>query len=65
MSLVQPKGKVYIKSLRAGEGNIKTVELLGIDELRLNWNQTEDSLNIDFTGIEIGINGYAIEVQFE
>jgi alpha-L-fucosidase len=65
MSLVPPKGKVYIKSLRAGEGDIKTVELLGSDELRLNWNQTEDSLNIDFTGIEIGINGYAIEVQFE
>jgi len=64
MSLVPAIGKVMIKSLKANVGNIQSIKLLG-SNVNLIWQQTEESLVIDFTRIETGRNGYAIEVLFE
>jgi alpha-L-fucosidase len=61
MSLVQPVGEVNIKSLNTSAGEIQGVKLLGSDET-LRWEQKSGSLMIDFTGVETGINGYAVEV---
>jgi alpha-L-fucosidase len=61
MSLVQPNGKVQVKSLKASVGDIQAVKLLG-SELSLNWIQTDNALELDFTNVETGINGYAVEV---
>lgn len=64
MSLVPAIGKVMIKSLNTSAGDIQSVKLLG-SKVNLIWQQTEESLVIDFTGIATGKNGYAIEALFE
>ena len=64
MSLVQPIGEIMIKSLKTSVGNIKSVKLLG-RSIHLNWKQTEEALVIDFTGINTGEHGYAIEALLE
>lgn len=61
MSLVQPKGKVSIKSLNAKAGDVVSVKLLGTKEA-LTWKQSLESLVVDFTNIETGENGYAVEI---
>nr|QTJ01950.1 GH29 fucosidase [uncultured bacterium] len=61
MSLVQAEGKVAIKSLNANAADIKSVKLLGTNEM-LSWQQTAESLELDFSEIKTSENGYAIEV---
>lgn len=64
MSLVQPNGKVNIKSLNASAGEIQSVKLLGSKQ-NLAWQQNAETLEVDFTDVqltEIDENGYAIEV---
>jgi len=61
MSLAQPKGKVIIKSLNASAADIQSIRLLGSNK-SLAWQQNSDALEIDFTNIEVGKNGYAVEV---
>lgn len=61
MSLVPAIGKVMIKSLNTNAGEIQSVKLLG-SEVDLSWQQTADSLVIDFTEIKTAENGYAIKV---
>lgn len=53
-----------IQSLKRSSGKISYVRLLGSDK-SMKWTQTAQALKIDFTGVETGANGYAIEVALE
>lgn len=64
MSLVNPKSKVRVLSLRASAGEVTSVKLLGSDEL-LVWGQSEDALQVDLSEINAGKNGYALEVTLK
>ncbi len=55
---------VGIQSFERSSGKISCVRLLGSDK-SMKWTQTAQALQIDFTGIETGTNGYAIEVALE
>ena len=61
MSLAQPKGNVAIKSLSDGAGDVQSVRLLGSSEA-LRWEQSPGALVIDFSGVQTGEHGYAVEV---
>ena len=63
MSLVPGKGGVQILSLKQSAGQITGVRLLGSDQ-QLKWEQTDKALEVDFTGVETGVNGYALKVIF-
>ena len=64
MSLAPATGMVRIQSLKRSSGKISYVRLLGSDK-SMKWTQTAQALKIDFTGVETGANGYAIEVALE
>lgn len=61
MCLAAPKGITRIQSLSTTVGSVAGVRLLGSD-VSLKWKQTEQALEVDFRGIEIGSNGYALEI---
>ena len=42
-------------------GEVLRVRLLGSDK-SLKWTQNDQALEIDFRGVETGVNGYAVEV---
>lgn len=62
MSLVPAHSTVRILSLKRSAGSVASVRLLGSD-VSLSWEQTEDALEINFSGVETGVNGYALEVS--
>ncbi|MEP2774807.1 MAG: alpha-L-fucosidase [Luteolibacter sp.] len=64
MSLAPEADGARILSLAKSAGRITKVRLLG-NEQELKWTQTEQALEVDFNGIEIGKNGYALEVTIE
>ncbi len=64
MSLTRATGTVRIESLKRSAGAIAKVRVLGNDR-KLKWNQTDEALEVDFTGVETGVHGYAVEVAFE
>ena len=64
MALTQPNGKVQVRSLARSAGEVSDVRLLGLKE-SLPWKQSEESLEVDFTGVTTGPNGYAVEVTLK
>ncbi|WP_417444070.1 alpha-L-fucosidase [Joostella sp.] len=63
ISLVNPKEKISIKSLKKDNGSIKSVRMLGTDKT-ISWEQTDSALEVDLNKIETNKNGYALEIQF-
>ncbi len=61
MSLVPGAGQVKILSLKRSAGKVTDLRLLGSHQ-RLTWTQNADALEIDFTGVKTGSNGYAVAV---
>lgn len=61
MSLAPAGDTVRILSLSSAAGKVVQVRLLG-SGLKLAWAQTGDALEIDFSGVPTGRNGYAVEV---
>ena len=64
MSLVSANGVVRILSLNESTGRITQLRLLGSDQ-QLKWEQTDEALEVDLTGVETGANGYALEAVFD
>ena len=64
MALTQPNGKVQVRSLARSSGEVSDVRLLGSNG-SLPWKQSEESLEVDFTGVTTGPNGYAVEVTLK
>ncbi|EMI43301.1 alpha-L-fucosidase [Rhodopirellula sp. SWK7] len=64
MSLVPGESVVRVLSLNQSTGRITQLRLLGSDQ-ELKWTQTNQALEIDFTGVETSENGYAIEAVLE
>lgn len=64
MALTPAVGTVRILSLNQSAGRAVKLRLLGTDQ-HLQWNQTAQALEIDFRGIETGVNGFAVEVTLE
>ena len=64
MSLVPATGTVQIQSLNRSAGAIASVHLPGNNQ-KLPWTQTDKALEIDFTGVETSVHGYAVEATFE
>ncbi len=64
ISLVKAEGQVQIKSLRQAAAKIETVGLLGNSE-KINWEQSDDCLNVDLSGMSTGDNGYVLEVTLK
>ncbi|MGJ8633006.1 MAG: alpha-L-fucosidase [Luteolibacter sp.] len=64
MSLAAPEGTSRILAMNAVAGKVTSVRLLGSDAA-LEWKQTEEALEIDFSGLEIGKHGFAVEVGWE
>lgn len=61
ISFVKPDSLVNIKSLKLANGTVEHVELLSSIE-QIQWKQNEEFLQVDFTGLNIGENGYVLEV---
>jgi alpha-L-fucosidase len=63
ISLVNPESQIEIKSLNLANGKIEKVRLLG-SLSKIKWEQTENELKVDLTGINTGSNsnGYVLEV---
>ncbi|MFC1764278.1 alpha-L-fucosidase C-terminal domain-containing protein, partial [Planctomycetota bacterium] len=64
MSLVPGQGRVKILSLNSSAGKVTGLRLLGSNQ-SLKWTQNADALEIDFTGVKTGPNGYAVEVTLK
>lgn len=62
MSLVQPDTKVRILSLNESAGTVTSVRLLGSQQAEFHWKQTESALEVDLSNLQLGENGYALEV---
>lgn len=63
MSLASNASKAHILSLAKSAGKISQVRLLG-SEKGLEWLQSDTALDVDFTDVKTGKNGYALEVTF-
>lgn len=63
ISLVKPSENILIKSFKEEIGEIKGVQILGIDH-DLVWEQTENGLKVNVDGLETDENGFVIEVSF-
>jgi len=64
ISFVNPPNQVEIKSLKLTNGKVEKVSVLG-NTTEIKWEQTEDALKVDLTGIKAGINGYVLEVTLK
>ena len=64
ISLVNTEGKILIKSLKKGEGNIESVRLLGSSK-SLKWKQNKNGLQTTITGVPKNALGYVIEVTLK
>lgn len=63
MSITSAPETVRIESLNSSAGQISGLRLLGSDVL-LKWEQSDNALEIDFSGIKTDSNGFAVEVTF-
>jgi alpha-L-fucosidase len=61
IAFVKPELTVEIKSLKLANVKVEKVSLLG-STVELEWEQTENGLKVDFTGIKTGSNAYVLEV---
>lgn len=61
MSLAPSNGIARIQSLNTDVGPIAGVRLLGSD-VNLQWSQNASGLKVDFSGVSVGPNGYALAV---
>ena len=64
ISFVNPESQVEIKSLKLANGNVEKVSLLD-NSSEIKWEQTENSLKVDLTGINAGSSGYVLEVTLK
>ena len=64
ISLVNPNSVIEIKSLKLSNAKVENVSLLG-SSVEVKWEQTENELKVDLTGLETGENGYALEVTLK
>ena len=64
MSLTPATKFVKVESLKRSDGKALKVRLLGGDQT-LSWQQTESALEINFDGVETGVNGFAVEVTLQ
>ena len=64
MSLTPATKVVKVESLKRSDGKALKVRLLGGDQT-LSWQQTESALEINFDGVETGVNGFAVEVTLQ
>ncbi|WP_103190784.1 alpha-L-fucosidase [Formosa algae] len=64
ISFVNPKSQVEIKSFQLTNGKVENVRLLG-DTSELKWKQGKDGLVVDLTDIQIGPDGYVLEITLE
>ena len=60
MSLATAPEVVRILSLKRSAGEVVGVRLLGSAK-PIRWTQTDEAMEVDFTGIETSTNGYALE----
>jgi alpha-L-fucosidase len=61
MSLVPAGDTVRILSLNRSAVKVTQLRLLG-SNVSLEWMQSDEALEIDFSGIQTGANGFAVEV---
>jgi hypothetical protein len=59
-SSIPSNGTINIKSWRNSNGKVASIRLLGSD-VKLKWQQTNEGLELDLSGMETGRNGFAIE----
>ncbi|WPJ96364.1 alpha-L-fucosidase [Coraliomargarita algicola] len=64
MSLAANKDSAHIRSLKTSAGIVLEVRLLG-SQNKLKWSQDEHGLEVDFTGVHTGPNGYALAVTLQ
>ena len=64
ISFVKPEAPVEIKSLSLANGKVEKVRLLG-NSSDVVWEQTDNALNVDLTGINVDSSGYTLEVNFQ
>ena len=60
MSIMPAPKMVRIESLNVSSGKVSALRLLGSDTT-LKWKQTDQALEIDFSGIKTDANGFVIE----
>ncbi len=61
ISLVNAGSQVEIKSLKLANEKVVKVSLLG-NSTEIKWEQSENALKVDLSGLKTGNNGYALEV---
>lgn len=64
MSLAPAPGTVRVGSLNASVGKVTALRLLGSDAT-LEWTQTDQALEINFSGIKTDDNGFVVEATIE
>ncbi|WP_411826092.1 alpha-L-fucosidase [Luteolibacter sp. AS25] len=64
ISLAKAGEEVRVKALNSGAGNVAVVRLLGSDR-KISWEQNEEALELNFEGIETGLDGFAVEVTMK
>ena len=64
ISLVAPESTIEIKSLMTENGKIENIKLLG-SSTPIRWEQRNNGLIVDLTGLITNNNGYALEVTME
>ena len=61
--MVSPESQIKIKSLKLANAKVEKVNLLG-NSAKMEWDQTENGLGVDLTGIDIK-NSYVLEITLK
>jgi alpha-L-fucosidase len=64
ISLVNPESQISIKSLKFANGKVENMRLLG-NAAKIKWEQTDDDLSVDLTGVQTGRDGYVLEIDLK
>ncbi len=64
ISLVNPESQISIKSLKLANGKVENMRLLG-NAAKIKWEQTDDALSVDLTGMQTGRDGYVLEIDLK
>ncbi len=64
MSITPAAETVRVESLNKSAGSVTAVRLLGSD-MKLKWTQSDDALEIDFSGIATDADGFVVEATLE
>jgi alpha-L-fucosidase len=64
ISLVNPESQISIKSLKLANGKVENMRLLG-NAAKIKWEQTDDDLSVDLTGVQTGRDGYVLEIDLK